>query len=309
MTRPSPTLTTTPPGTVPGGALLLGAGAMALVGGSVAVSGVLHDAPLHTVQALRYALACALLVGVARWRGRQLVLPRGAEWWWLAGVVTTGLVLFNIGLVQGSAHAEPAVLAVAVASVPILLALLGPALARRRPSLRVVLAAVVVTCGAAVVHGLGRSDAVGLMWALVVMASEAGFTLLAVPVLRRHGALGVSVWTTALAIPAFGVLALVTEGPTAVRRLEVDHLLAGAYLAVFVTALAFVLWYACVGRIGAARAGLLTGVAPVGAALIGAALGAGVPSAGVWVGLVVVGTGLAIGLGRSRGGVKGSPDR
>ncbi len=39
---------------------------MVFVGGSVAVSGVLADAPLFTVQALRYAVACLLLLAYAR---------------------------------------------------------------------------------------------------------------------------------------------------------------------------------------------------------------------------------------------------
>ena len=38
----------------------------------------------------------------------------------------TGLVLFNVALVAGSRHAEPAVLGVAVACVPPVLAVIGP---------------------------------------------------------------------------------------------------------------------------------------------------------------------------------------
>ena len=44
------------------GAVAMGAFGMACVGGSVAVSGTLTDAPLFTVQALRYAAAAGLLV-------------------------------------------------------------------------------------------------------------------------------------------------------------------------------------------------------------------------------------------------------
>lgn len=282
---------------------------MVLVGGSVAVSGLLQEAPTHTVQALRYALACLLLLTWARVRGVRLVLPRRTEWLWLLGVVATGLVLFNIALVEGAGHAEPAVLAVAVAGVPVLLGVIGPLLEGRRPGARVLLAAVVVTAGAALVQGLGRSDGVGLLWALVVLACEASFTLLAVPVLRRHGAVGVSVWTTGLAALCFAALALGLEGTTAVSRLTSTHVLAGGYLAVAVTALAFVLWYGCVRRIGAARSGLLTGVAPISAALMGAALGGSPPAAAVWGGIAIVGVGLGIGLGGTRGGVKGSRDR
>ena len=40
-------------------------------------------------------------------------------------------------------------------------------------------------------------------------------------------------------------------------------------LAIGVTAVAFILWYSCVAALGAGRAGLLTGIAPVAAAMIG----------------------------------------
>lgn len=279
-----------------------GALGMVFVGGSVAVSGTLENAPLFTAQALRYAAACALLVYAARRTGQRLRRPRGADWWWLLGVTVSGLLLFNVALVHGSRHAEPAVLGVAVACVPVVLAVLGPLLEGTRPEARILLAAAVVTCGAALVEGVGRTDAIGVLWAVVVFATEAGFTLMAVPVLGRHGAWGVSVHTTWLAAVLFGVLGICTEGPAAASRLDAADLLAVGYLAVGVTAVAFVLWYSCVRRLGASRAGLLTGVAPVSAAAAGVALGGGIPSPTVWTGIACIVAGLAIG-SRSR-----SPD-
>ena len=75
---------------------------MICVGGSVAVSSVLSGQPMLTAEAVRYALACALLVALARLAGRPILLPRGAEWIWLSGIAGAGLVLFNVALVQGS---------------------------------------------------------------------------------------------------------------------------------------------------------------------------------------------------------------
>jgi len=281
---------------------LAGAIGMAFVGGSVAVSGTLADAPLLTVQSLRYAVAALLLIGYARLTGRRLTWPRGAEWLWLLGVVATGMLVFNLALVHGAQHAEPAVLGVAVACVPILFAVAGPLLEGRVPAPRLVAAAVVVTAGAALVQGLGRADRIGLLWALVTFACEAGFTLLAVPVLRRHGPVGVSVHATWLAALVFGVGAVVLEGPGAAARMQADDLLAGAYLAVAMTAVAFVLWYTCVERLGAARAGLLTGIAPIAAAATGVALGGPMPRPLVWLGIAVVAGGLALGMRPTPGG-------
>jgi drug/metabolite transporter (DMT)-like permease len=208
------------------------------------------------------------------------------------------MFVFNLALVRGARHAEPAVLGVAVACVPVLLAVVGPLLEGHAPAARLVLAAVVVTAGAALVQGFGRADGIGLLWAVVTFACEAGFTLLAVPVLGRHGPLGVSVHATWMAAVLFAVTGVIREGPGAVLRLNTADLLAGAYLAVGVTALAFVLWYTCVQRVGAARAGLLTGVAPLSAAATGVALGGPFPSLFVWLGVADVAAGLALGLSK-----------
>jgi drug/metabolite transporter (DMT)-like permease len=110
----------------------------------------------------------------------------------------------------------------------------------------------------------------------------------------------VSVHTTWLAAVIFALLGVLREGSGAITRLRFEEVLAGAYLAVAVTAVAFVLWYGCVERLGAGRAGLLTGVAPVAAALTGIALGGPLPHLLVWVGMATVAAGLGLGL---------SPDR
>jgi drug/metabolite transporter (DMT)-like permease len=276
--------------------MAFGAIAMAAVGGSVAVSGVLANAPFYTAEAVRYGVACAILTGMAKVTGRPLRLPRGTDWLWLGGVAASGLVLFNVALVEGSRHAEPAVLGVGVACVPPLLAVAGPLLEGTRPRGQAIAAALVVTGGAVLVQGVGRTDGIGLGWAVVVFACEAMFTLLAIPVLRRHGPWGVSAHTTWLAAVMFGVIGMLHEGPGALARLDAHEWLATCYLAVVVTAVAFVLWYSCVGRIGASRAGLLAGVAPVAAAVSGVLLGHPAPRPLVWAGIVVVAAGLAAGL-------------
>ncbi|MHB9863557.1 DMT family transporter [Streptomyces sp. YIM S03343] len=268
---------------------------MALVGGSVTVSRTLVDAPLFTTQAVRYAAATAILVVIARLTGARLVWPRGREWLWLTGLAATGLVLFNVAVVRGVAHAEPAVVAVAVACAPVVLGVVGPVLERRRPSRQVLLAAPVVMTGAVLVEGTGRTDAVGVAWAALALGCEAAFTLLAVPVLRRHSPWGVSVHATWLGAALLTVLGATAEEPSAMRELSPPQWAAVGYLAVMVTAVAFVLWYSTVRAVGAGRAGLLTGIAPLAAAAVGALSGT-VPGPSVWLGITIVITGLVLGL-------------
>jgi drug/metabolite transporter (DMT)-like permease len=277
-----------------------GAAAMVCVGGSVAVSSVLAGAPVFTAEGVRYGAACLLLVAMARLTGRRLTRPRGAEWLWLSGIAMTGLVVFNLALVEGARHAEPAVLGVAVACVPAVLALIGPVLEGTRPRPAAVAAALVVTCGAGLVQELGRADVIGVAWAVVVFACEAAFTLLAIPVLGRHGPWGVSVHATWLATVMFAVLGAAHEGPAAITRLTGPGWLAVGYLALAVTAAAFVLWYSSVRRLGASRAGLLTGIAPVAAAATGVLLGGPAPRPLVWAGIAVVAAGLALGFRKGR---------
>lgn len=270
--------------------------AMAFVGSSAAVSGTLTTAPLCTAQAVRYTVAAVILLALARFCHVPVQRPRGAEWLWLTGVSASGLVLFNIAVVRGVAHAQPAMIAVAVACVPVLLGVLGPLLQGQRPRSRVVLAAVVVTVGAVLVEGAGHADVTGAAWAALTLVCEAGFTLLAVPVLGRHGAWGVSVHSTWMGAVIFGVLGLAAEGPSAAARLTAPDLLAVSYLALVVTVTAFLLWYTAVSALGPARAGLITGIAPVSAALSGLALGTRTPNLPMWLGIAILAAGLAVGL-------------
>ncbi|MFD4871680.1 EamA family transporter [Streptomyces sp. NPDC058412] len=302
-TPASTTASTTAPPSTSFRDLAPGITGMALVGSSVTVSRSLVDAPLFATQAVRYAAAALLLVALARAARVPVLRPRGREWLWLAGIAATGLVLFNVAVVRGVAHAEPAVIAVAVASVPILLGLIGPFLEGRRPSRQVLLAAPVVVAGAVLVEGTGRTDAAGVGWAALALGCEAGFTLLAVPVLRRHGAWGVSVHAVWLGALMLAGLTVVFERPADLGTLGPTQWAAAGYLAVMVTAVAFLLWYRTVAAVGAGRAGLLTGVAPVAAAGAGVLAGSGVPGPAVWLGLLVVVVGLAVGLrpGRAPG--------
>ncbi|MBC2900326.1 DMT family transporter [Streptomyces cupreus] len=272
---------------------------MALVGSSVTVSHALVDAPLFTTQAVRYLAATVILLVIARLAGARPVWPRGREWLWLAGIAVTGLVLFNVAVVRGVAHAEPAVVAVAVACVPLVLGVVGPLLEGRGPSRQVLLAAPVVMAGAVLVEGTGRTDAVGVAWAALALGCEAAFTLLAVPVLRRHGPWGVSLHTTWLGGVMLTALGVTLEGPSAAREMSGTQWAAAGYLALMVTAVAFVLWYSTVRSAGAGRAGLLTGIAPLAAAA-SAVSGTGMPGPWVWLGIAVVIVGLVAGL-RPRG--------
>ena len=273
-----------------------GACTMVLLGASFGVSRALHPDTLYLAQAVRYVAAGLLMLVVAARRKVRLYWPRGLEWVWLGGLAAVGLVLFNVAIVRGLAHAEPAVIAVAVACVPVVLGVVGPLVEGRAPSRRTLVAAVVVTAGGALVEGTGRTDAIGLGWAAVVLVCEACFTLLAVPVLPRHGAFGVSLHAIWMGAATFAVLGFGTEGAGALARITAGQWAAIGYLTVLVTTVAFILWYSTVGALGPDLAGVMTGIAPVSAAVTGIPLTGQVPGLSVWLGILVVFCGQAVGL-------------
>ena len=126
---------------------------------------------------------------------------------------------------------------------------------------------VIVVCS----QGGGRTDLAGVGLGLATLVCEVGFSLLAVPVRTRITPLGVAAYTTAIAALMLTPAALLTA-----HRLPDAGELAGiGYLAVVATAVAFVLWYRAVARLGAERAGLLCGTMPIGALLAGVLLGTG----------------------------------
>jgi drug/metabolite transporter (DMT)-like permease len=275
---------------------LLAATALALVGSLVAAADLVEGYPLATGQALRYAAAAAALLAIAGGR-----LPRldAREALGLAALAATGLVLFNLFIIEGVRETDPATVGVIVGCVPVVLAFAGPLLDRRPLSGRVIVAAVVVAAGAAGVQWAGGGiTAAGLMLALGALACEAAFSLLALPHLKRLGPLAVSTYACLFAVPMLAVWSLVAEGP-ALPLPDAGQAAALAYMALGVTVLGFLAWYSAMGLLGVERAGLFSGVLPVSALVFSAALGVAEITPGRLGAAAVVALGVTLGV---RGG-------
>jgi drug/metabolite transporter (DMT)-like permease len=268
---------------------------MAIVGSSFAVLDTLRAYPQAGGQAVRYAVGAALLFLLA---GRWLPRPTGRQLTRLALLAASGLAAFNLLVMAAEASMDPGSVGVIVAAVPVLLALAGPLQAGRRPEKRVVGAAVMVTVGAAAVQGLGGEvTAGGLAAALGALGCEAAFSLLAAPLLKPLGPVAVSAWAAILAVPMLFAIGLVADGPqNLLRTPTTSELLGLAWLAVAVTAVAFVLWYSAVRALGVELTGLLSGVLPVSALVVAALLGRADLTAGRLAGATLVGLGIAAGL-------------
>ncbi|GAA0949241.1 DMT family transporter [Kribbella koreensis] len=277
------------------------AGAMFLVGSLAAVSGVVNDYPFYGGQAARYLVSALLLFAVAYGRRIPLIRPTRREALLLIALAATGLVLFNLFVIEGTKHANPAIVGTIVGTVPIVLALAGPVMHRTRPSARIIVAASIVVAGTALASGLGTSDTQGILYSIGALACEACFSLLALPLLVRLGPVRVSAYTAATSVPMLIALGLLTDGPTHFLRTPTLGELTGlAYLAILVSGIAFLLWYRALPMLGPDRAGLFAGIIPVGTILTSLLLGFGLPAPAELAGVALVITGLLVGLHRPR---------
>jgi drug/metabolite transporter (DMT)-like permease len=277
---------------------------MGVLASSVALSRLLVAYPTLTGQAMRYAVGAAGLAVLVRLSGRggprPRIRPGAADLARLLALAATGLAGFNFFLIAALRHADAAIVGTVVAGTPLVLAVLGPALRRGRPSPRLLAAAGVAVAGAALVYGGGHADPVGLAAAGATLAGEVSFSLLAVPLLDRLGPARVSAWSCALAVPLLAAAAVVAGEPTRWRPPTAAEAGALAYIAVVVTALAFPVWYAGVHRLGVERAGMFAALLPVATLAVAAALDRRAPAASQVVGVVVVAAGLAIALAPRR---------
>ncbi|RKE18117.1 DMT family transporter [Streptomyces sp. TLI_171] len=259
-----------------GSGSLRAAAAMTLLGASTGVTALASSYPLAAGQALRYALASAVLLPLARRQGRLAHRPTARELGLLLALAGTGLFAFNLLMVTALRHTDASVVGSVVGCTPLLLGVLSPLLARRRPAPRLLAAAAVVVAGAALTQGFGSGDAVGLACATGTLLCEAAFSLLAVPLLPRLGPVRVSAYTTLLAVPMFAVTAALS--PSALRAPTAAELLALLYLGLVLTCVAFLLWYSALTRLPADQAGLFGGLIPLTATLSGAVLTATAPT-------------------------------
>ncbi|MFD7715487.1 DMT family transporter [Streptomyces sp. NPDC059814] len=276
------------------------ASAMVLVGTSTAVSATVADYPVFLGQALRYALAAAILFAVVGRRPQPRIRLTSRDVLLLIALAATGLAGFNLFLVQATRHAGPAMIGTVIGAVPLVLALVGPLMEHRRPAPRTVGAATVVALGAAVAAGLGSGSPTGLLLSLGALAGEVAFSLLAVPLLPRLGPLRVAAYPAALSVPMLLAAGLALDGTASLRLPTPGQGAAFVYLGAIVTAAAFFLWYDALRRLGADRAGLFAGLVPVGALLTTLVLGIGQAGPADIAGALLVAAGVAAGLRQPR---------
>jgi drug/metabolite transporter (DMT)-like permease len=285
----------------------LRASASYLLTGSLAgVNAAITGYPVLATQALRYTLAAAVLAG-ACWvqarrhpQDRQPVRLTRRVVVLLTLQATVGVTGFNYCAAEAVRHTSAATVGTVIAVVPVVLAIAAPLTARRRPAPRVLVAAVLVAAGAAVVTGLGGANLTGLLLALGALVAEVSFTLVAVPLLPVFGPLRACAWVSACSVPVLYALAFATGGAHALPMPTAGQAAAIVYLAVAVCAGGFYLLYSALPRLGADRVGLFAGLVPFGAMGAELLLGVGTIRAADVAGALLVAAGVAAGAGAGK---------
>ncbi|MFI8192343.1 DMT family transporter [Streptomyces sp. NPDC085946] len=279
---------------------LLAALACVLVGGSFTANSLLGDYPYAGGQFLRYALACLLLFPLAGRGGlARLRTLTARQWGRLALLAAVGMVGFNLAVLAAERTAEPAVPGVFVGCAPVVVAVVVPLLDGRRPRRALLAGASLVAVGAFTVQGWGRTDGSGIAFSLCALAGEAGFAVLAVPVLRPLGPRLLSATVCGLAAVESAAAGVLLDGADWLRRPDGTEAAALLWQAVVATVIGFVCWYMGMQRIGAERATLFSGLIPVAAACTAPLVGTGSYGFAQAAGSVLVGAGVALGSGVS----------
>jgi drug/metabolite transporter (DMT)-like permease len=224
------------------------------------------------LNALRFPLAAAALWPVVR-RFPPTKLDRGdrvrlVALGILGNVVYQGFFIFGIdGTLAGNA-------ALLLATSPVWTVLLSSAVGHERPR-ALVFAGAAITLGGMVLVVLGRGDAVAVGTAtmrgdvLMVLAAVlwATYTVGSARLVSRHGPVRVTAWTLWVGTPF-----LVLLGAPSLMRTQWSEtpawVWAGvAYAGVFSVAIAYLLWYRGVQRLGTSRTAVYSNLVPVAALL------------------------------------------
>lgn len=264
-------------------AMLALAGAMLLVGSSVAVGRTLTAAlPLYFASMARFALAAAVLAPLVvvlegRWprvTGRTFAI--------LAGQALCGSFLFTVCLLSGLRLTGAADAGVLAAATPAAVAILGWLCFRERLSGKALAGILATMAGIAALHAgngqtTGAASLPGNLLVLAAVGFEAVFLLLRRAVREPLTPLAAAMWVSVLGLAFFLIPGLVEALDLDAARLTPRALGEVAYYGLGVTAAAYMLWFYGVVRVDAATAGVATGIMPI------AALGC----AAVWCGETV----------------------
>lgn len=240
---------------------------------------IVFEVPPEVGAVLRFGLGAILMMGALFRRSARPVPPRG-EWKRIAGVGIVGVTAFNTCFFHGLALAPASDAAMIIPAVsPVFTAAAGilflgePARRNRVGGLLVALVGATLFFWGVITHTSGQGTRIfGDLFLLGAAASWAAYSILSRPLLMRIGPLPATAWSMLLG----SVLLLLLSSPKLAavpwRSLSAKFWLVLAYLAVFPTVIAYLLWMEGIRVIGSGPATSFMFLAPVFALLLAALL-------------------------------------
>lgn len=224
--------------------------------------------------ALRFLLATAVLAALMRWQGQSLRVAR-ADWGRVALLGIVGHGIYQVFFVEGLARTTTANASLLMATVPILVALLSAVSGSERIALGRWLGIFLSFAGILIIV-VGGSRQVQflpshLLGDLLVMGAAitwALYTVMSKPLLQRYTPLHLTAASMApgtAALVLFSLPALWSQSWATVAPVAWVGL---GYSAIFSIALAYLIWFTSVQRVGNARTAIYSNVTPVIASLL-----------------------------------------
>jgi drug/metabolite transporter (DMT)-like permease len=239
------------------------------------VKSAFHDIDPQAFNALRLALASAVMVGISRLAQRTGLhdifhTPARVtrdDWLRLAWLGLVGHCLYQYFFVGGLARSSVANSALIVSSTPIVITFLSSLSRHERPGLWHWIGTLISLLGIYIVVGHGAhvsgDSLTGDAMLVGAVLCWAFYTMGARPLMERHSPVGV----TALSMAIGTVLYLPIAAPhlMGVRWMAVSTStwLKLVYSAIFALCVSYTIWYAAVRAIGSARTAVYSNLLPV----------------------------------------------
>ncbi len=239
---------------------------------------VLHVPP-EVGAVLRFGLGALLMTGILFRRAAQPV-PARAAWGRIAAVGLVGVAAFNTAFFRGLSLAPASDAAVIIPTLsPVFTAAAGmlflgdPACFRRLSGLGISLAGSVLFFWGVIAHTQGQGTRIfGDLFLVGAAASWAAYSIISRPLLMKIGALPATAWSMLLGSAVLLLVSAPRLAAVSWTALPAQFWLVLAYLAVFPTVIAYLLWMEGIRVIGSGPATSFMFLAPVSGLLLAALL-------------------------------------
>ena len=240
---------------------------------------IVFEVPPDVGAVLRFGLGAILMMGVLFRRSARPVPPREV-WGRIAAVGIVGVTAFNTCFFHGLALAPASDAAMIIPAIsPVFTAVAGilflgePARFHRVAGLAISLVGATLFFWGVIAHTSGQATRLfGDLFLLGAAASWAGYSILSRPLLMKIGPLPATAWSMLLGSLLLLLLSLPRLSKVPWIGLSAKFWLVLAYLAIFPTVIAYLLWMEGIRAIGSGPATSFMFLAPVSALLLAAML-------------------------------------